>query len=53
MIACAETPQLDFLAIDNLLRVAITPFHWHLRVGVGVDEHVEGTVAVQQGEKGH
>ena len=47
MIARAEAPQLHLLGILNLLRVTVTPFHRHFRVGVCVYEHVEGTVTLE------
>lgn len=49
----AKSPQLYLFPVRNLLGVAIAPFHRHVRVGVGVDEHVECTGAVELGEEGH
>ena len=48
----AETPQLDVFAVGNLLGVAISPFDGHVAIGVGIDEHVEGAVAAELGQKG-
>lgn len=45
MIARAETPQLHLLSIHYLLCVAISPFHWHFRVRVCVDQDIECAVA--------
>ena len=54
MIARAETPQLHLLPILNLLGVAISPFHRHLRVRVRVDQDVERAIArVELGKEGH
>lgn len=52
MIAGAKTPQLHLLPVLDLLGIAIPPFDRHVGVGVGVDEDVEGAVAVELGEKG-
>ena len=41
----AEIPQLDLLSVLNLLRIRITPFHWHFTVGVRIDQDVESTAA--------
>ena len=54
MIARAETPQLHFLPILNLLGVAIPPFHRHFRVRVRVDQDVERAIArVELWKEGH
>ena len=54
MIARAETPQLHLLPILNLLGVAVSPFHRHLRVRVRVDQDVERAIArVELGKEGH
>ena len=54
MITRAETSQLHFLAIFNLLGVAISPFHWHFRVRVCVDQDIERAVACfQLWKEGH
>lgn len=46
----AEAAQLDLLPADNLLAVAVAPLDRDVRVGVGVDEHVEGALpAVELG----
>lgn len=45
MIAGTETSQLHFLSILNLLRIAIAPFHGHVRVCICVYQHIEGAVA--------
>lgn len=52
MTTRAKTPQLHPLAALNLLCVAVAPLERHLAVGVGVDEHVEGAVAVELREEG-
>lgn len=51
MIRCAEPSQLHPLPVLNLLGIRISPLDGHLAVGVGVDEHVEGAVAVELGEE--
>ena len=54
MIARAETPQLHLLPVLNLLRVAVPPFHRHLRVRVRVDQDVKGAVAgIELGQECH
>jgi hypothetical protein len=53
MIARAEASQLDLFAVLNLFGVAVAPFKRYFRVGVGVDQHIEGAVAVQHGQKGY
>ena len=54
MVARAETPQLHFLPILNLLGVAVPPFHRHLRVRIRVDQDVERAIArVELWEEGH
>ena len=53
MVIRAEAAQLDALAVLDLLGVAVPPLDGHLAVGVGVDQHVEGAVAVELGQKGH
>lgn len=53
MITRTETPQLDLLPVLDLPRVAVAPLQRHLRVRVGVDQHVEGAVAVQHRQEGH
>lgn len=45
MIARAETPQLHLFPIFYLLRVAISPFHRHIRVGIRVNQYVERAIA--------
>lgn len=45
MIARAKAPQLHLLSILYLFRVAISPFHWHLRVRICVDQDIECAVA--------
>lgn len=50
----AEAAQLDLLPADNLLAIAVTPLHRDVRVGVGVDEHVEGALpGVELGQESH
>jgi len=53
MIACAEAPQLHLFAIFDLLRITVSPLHWHIGVGVGVDKHIESAVAIQHRQKGY
>lgn len=48
-----EPPQLHPLPALNLLGVAVPPLHRHLRVRVGVDQHVEGAVARELREESH
>jgi hypothetical protein len=48
----AEPTQLHPLAVDDLLGVAVAPLDGHLARGVGVDEHIEGAVALQLREEG-
>lgn len=46
----AEAAELDAFSVGNLLGVAVTPLHGHVRIGVGVHEHVEraGSVELRQ-----
>lgn len=46
----AEAAELDAFGVGNLLGVAVTPLHGHVRIGVGVHEHVEraGSVELRQ-----
>lgn len=53
MRAGTKPPQLHPFPALNLLGVAVPPLHRHLRVGVGVHQHVEGAVAGQLREEGH
>lgn len=53
MIRRAEPPQLDTLAILNLLGIRVSPLDGHLRVGVRIDEDIEGAVAVELRQKRH
>ena len=48
----AEPPELDALAVLDLLGVRVAPLDGDVGVGVGVDEHVEGAVALQLGQEG-
>lgn len=52
VITGAEAPQLHLLPILDLLCITITPFDGDIRVGVGVDEDVEGAVAIELGKEG-
>lgn len=52
MVGGAEPTQLHPLAILNLLGIRVSPLDGDVRVGVGVDEDVEGAVAVELGEEG-
>jgi len=52
MVRGAEAAQLDVLAVCNLFCVRVAPLDGHVRVGVGVDEHVEGAVAAELGQEG-
>lgn len=53
MRAGTEPPQLHPLPALDLLGVAVAPLHRHVRVRVGVDQHVEGAVARQLREERH
>lgn len=54
MITRTEASQLHFLAILNLLCIAISPFHWHFRVSVRVDQDIECAVSgIELREKSH
>ncbi len=53
MACCAKPAELYPLSILDLLRVTVAPFDGHFAIGVGVDEHIEGAVAVELGEKGY
>lgn len=44
MIASTETTQLHPLAVGDFLRITITPLYRNVAIGVGVDQHVEGTI---------
>lgn len=50
MAAGAEAAELDAFRIRNLLGVAVAPLHRHVRIGVGVHEHVEraGRIELRQ-----
>jgi len=52
MITRTKPPELHPLGVINLLGVAVAPLDGHVGIGVGVDEHVEGTVAGELGEEG-
>lgn len=52
MIVRTKTPQHDLFGILDLLGIAVAPLERDLGVGVGVDEDVEGAVAVEHGEEG-
>lgn len=47
-----EAPQLHFLGVFDLFGVAVAPLERHLAVGVRVDQHVEGAVAVEHWQEG-
>ena len=47
-----EAPKLHSLPAGDLLGVAVPPLNRHLRVGIGVDEHIEGAVARELREEG-
>jgi len=51
VVGGAEAAQLDALAVDNFLGITVAPLDGHFAVGVGVDEHVEGTVAAELGQE--
>lgn len=53
MIVGTETAQLYFLGVLDFLGVTVTPFHGHFRVGIGINEYVEGAISVQHGEERH
>lgn len=53
MVRRAEPAQLHPLPVLDLLGVRVPPFDRHIRVGVGVHEHVEGAVAVELGQERH
>lgn len=42
-----EATQLHTLAVGNLLPIAVAPLDGHLARSVGVDEDVEGAVALK------
>lgn len=52
MVIGAEASQLHLFGILNLLGITVTPFHGHLRIRIGVDENIEGAVAIQNREEG-
>jgi hypothetical protein len=37
---------LDLLGVFNFLGVAVTPFDRYVGVGIGIDQDIEGAVAV-------
>ena len=47
VITRAETSQLDLFAILDLLGIAVAPLQRYFRIGIGVHEHVEGTISVE------
>lgn len=53
MAARAEAAELDALGVRNLLGVAVTPLHGHVRIGIGVHEHVERAGSVELGQECH
>jgi hypothetical protein len=53
MTVRAKAPQLHLFAVLDLLRITVAPFYGDFRVGVSVDEDVEGAVSVQDREEGH
>lgn len=48
----AEASQLHPLAVDDLLCVTVAPLDGDIAVCVGIDEHIEGAVAVELREEG-
>lgn len=53
MIASAEASELHLLAILDLLRIAVAPFEWDIRVGVSIDKNVECAVSVEHWQESH
>lgn len=53
MIICTKASQLHLFGVLDLLGVTVAPFHRHFGVRIGVDQDVEGAVAVQNGEEGN
>lgn len=54
MIPRAKPPQPHLLPALDLAPIAIPPLHRHVRVRVGVDQHVEGRGRrVELREEGH
>lgn len=51
MVICTEAPQLHFFGVFDLFGVAVAPFDRHFGIRISVDQDVEGTVSVQNGEE--
>lgn len=51
MVARAEASQLYLFAILDFFGVAVAPLEWHVRICIGVDEHVEGAITVEHGQE--
>lgn len=53
VIICTKASQLHLFSILDFLSVTVAPFNRHFGVRIGVDQDVEGAVAVQNGEEGN
>ena len=51
MVARAKTPKLYLFAALDLLCITVTPLDGHVRVGIGVDEHIECAWFSEFGQK--
>jgi hypothetical protein len=52
VVARAEAPELHFLAILNLLRIAVAPLERHLRVCICIHQYIEGAIPIEHGQEG-
>lgn len=53
VVARAKASELDSLRIIDLLSIAVTPLNRNVRISIGVDEDVEGTVTTELGKEGN
>jgi len=53
VIIRTKASQLHLFGVLDLFGVTIAPFNRHFGVRIGVDQDVEGAVAVQNGEEGN
>ena len=53
MITRTKTPQLHFLPILNLLRIAVPPLHRHLAIRIGVHQNIKRAVTLQLRQERH
>ena len=49
----AEPAELDSFRIRDILGVAVAPLHRHVRIGVGVHQHVERAGSIELRQERH